>query len=128
MPGGALDWSRPSSLRRKLRWGDHLGYARLAVEAGVPVIPTACPAADDLYRVLVDGWSTGEILQRVLGTSRVWPVPLVVGLGPFPLPVKLVQYVAEPQWPLAEGDDEERALELDGRVHGVLQGLLREEA
>ncbi len=125
MPGGALEMSRSSRLRRKLRWADHRGYARLAVDAGVPIIPTACPRADDLYLVLVDGWHVGEILQRVLRTPRVLPFPLAVGLGPLPFPVKLVQHVAEPQWPKAEGTPEERALELDARVRRILQDLLR---
>lgn len=125
MPGGALEASRPSSLRRTLRWSDHRGYARLAVNAGVPIIPTACPRADDLYLVLVDGWRLGEVVQRVLGTPRVLPIPVFMGLGPLPFPVKLVQHVAEPQWPRTDGTPEEQALELDQRVRGILQDLLR---
>ena len=124
MPGGALEWSRSSRLRRKMRWSDHRGYARLAVRAGVPVIPTACPASDDLYYVAVDGWTTGEAIQRFFGTRRVYPVPVFFGLGPLPFPIKLTQYVGEPLWPRAEGDDEARALELDERVRRVLADLL----
>ena len=124
MPGGGLEASRPSSLRRQLRWADHRGYARIAVNEGVPIIPTACPRADDLYLVLVDGWRLGSVVQRVLGTSRVVPIPVFLGLGVLPFPVKLVQHVAEPQWPLPHGTPEERALELDTRVRGILQDLL----
>lgn len=124
MPGGALEWSRASRLRRQLRWSDHRGYARLAVRAGVPIVPTACPAADDLYYVAVDGWTAGRALQRVLRTKRVYPLPLVLGLGPFPFPVPLTQYVGEPLWPLAEGDEEERVAELDSRVRRAIEGLL----
>jgi 1-acyl-sn-glycerol-3-phosphate acyltransferase len=128
MPGGALDWSRSSRERRRLRWGDHRGYARLAVEAGVPVIPTACPAADDLYWIVNDGWRTGRTLRRVLRTSRNYPLPLAIGLGPFPFPVRLTQFVGEPVWPVAEGSLDERARELDLRVLGVLEQLLRRSA
>lgn len=125
MPGGALEASRSSRLKRTLRWADHRGYARLAVRANVPIIPTACPAADDLYLVLVDGWTTGRLIQRFTRTKRVFPVPLAVGVGVLPFPVKLTQYVGEPLWPLQEGDPEDRAIELDGRVRRVLRDLLR---
>lgn len=124
MPGGGYEWSRSSRLRRTLRWGDHRGYARLAAQAGVPIIPTACPAADDLYLVVLDGWTVGEIVKRVFRTRRVYPVPLWTGLGPFPFPVKLRQYVGEPQWPKTEGDLEERARDLDERVRRVLVEML----
>ena len=125
MPGGGLEASRSWRLKRTLRWGNHRGYARLAVRANVPIIPTACPAADDLYCVLVDGWTTGRLIQRVTRTKRVFPVPLAVGVGILPFPVKLTQYVGEPQWPLPEGDPEERAIELDGRVRRVIRDLLQ---
>ncbi|MFC1706228.1 lysophospholipid acyltransferase family protein [Planctomycetota bacterium] len=125
MPGGGLDWSRSSRQRRQLRWGNHRGYARLAAIAGVPVIPTACPAGDELYWVLNDGWRAGVLLQRLLGTRRILPLPLVVGLGPLPFPVKLTQYVAPPIWPKGEGSVEDRARDLDRRVRSVLEGLLQ---
>jgi 1-acyl-sn-glycerol-3-phosphate acyltransferase len=124
MPGGALEWSRSSRLRRRMRWSDHRGYARLAIRAGVPIVPTACPAADDLYYVAVDGWTTGLALQRAFGLRRVWPIPLFLGLGPLPFPVTLTQYVGEPLWPIEAGSEEERVLELDERVRRVLADML----
>jgi 1-acyl-sn-glycerol-3-phosphate acyltransferase len=126
MPGGALEWSRSSRQRRELRWGEHRGYARLAVRAGVPVIPLACPAADDLYWVLYDGWRLGGALQRWLGLGRNYPFTIGVGLGPLPLPVKLTHHVAPPEHPLGpeHGTEEERTRELDQRVRAVVRELL----
>jgi 1-acyl-sn-glycerol-3-phosphate acyltransferase len=125
MPGGALEWSRSWRQRRRLRWADHRGYARMAVRAGVPVIPTACPAADDLYLVLNDGWKLAERLRAVAGIRRAFPVTAGIGLGVLPFPVKLTQYVLEPQWPSGEGDEDTQARELDGRVRRLLEEVLQ---
>lgn len=130
MPGGALEWSRSSRQRRTLRWGEHRGYARMAVRANVPVIPTCCPAADDLFWIANDGWEfgtgAGRRIGRLLGLNRPLPLPLPVGLGLLAFPVKLVQHVAPPEWPLGEdaGDEEARVRELDARVRRVMLGLL----
>jgi 1-acyl-sn-glycerol-3-phosphate acyltransferase len=124
MPGGGLEWSRSWRQRRQLRWAEHRGYARLAVRAGVPVIPTACPAADDLYCVVNDGWALGETLQRVLGFDRVYPFALPLGLGLLPFPVKLVQWVGEPVHPPAEGSFEERVAAVDAEVRAAIEDFL----
>jgi hypothetical protein len=125
LPGGACEWSRPRRLRRTLRWEDHLGYARLAVRMGVPVIPAACPRADDAYWVLNDGWKHAHRLQRVFRAPYAVSLTFAVGLGPFPWPVKLRQFVAPPEWPRPAASDEESARELDRRVRSALEDLLR---
>ncbi len=125
MPGGALEWSRSSRLRRTLRWGEHRGYARLAVRTGTPVIPIACPASDDLYRVLVDGHRIARALDRLVSTPRPLTLPVAVGLGPLPFPVRLTQYVTPPIAPPAEGSFDERVRALDGAVRARIRALLR---
>jgi len=127
MPGGSRDWCRPASQRRTLRWANHRGYARLAVRAGVPIIPTACPAADDLYVVLNDGLKFSDALQRIFRIKYRLPATLAIGLGLAPLPVKLTQHVAPPLWAKAEGTEDERVLDLDTRVRAVLEELLSRE-
>jgi 1-acyl-sn-glycerol-3-phosphate acyltransferase len=128
MPGGGLEWSRPTSQARQMRWGNHRGYARLAIRAGVPIIPTACPSADRAYYVAIDGWTVGEALKRLLGSERVLPFPIWLGLlGPIAFPVKLTQYVAPPIWPGVPpeaADDEDAVCRLDERVRAVIAGLL----
>lgn len=127
MPGGALEWSRPSTLKRHLRWGDHRGYAKLAMRAGVPVIPTACPAGDDLYYVPYDGWKVGEKLQRLLGAGRNLPAAVAIGIGPLPFRVPLTQHVGEPIHPTAPpeaADDDDAVGELDERVRSSMRELL----
>ncbi len=131
MPGGGLEWSRSSRDAGTMRWGDHRGYARLAIRAGVPIVATACPAADRMYLVPFDGWRAGEWVKQHLGTRRVWPLPVGIGLlGPVPLPVKLTQYVAPPIHPAvppAGADDPAAVAALDARVRATIAGLLAHE-
>jgi len=129
MPGGSFEWSRHRALRRQLRWGEHRGYARLAIRAAAPVIPTACPAADDAYFLPFDGWTIGKALQRALGANRSQPLPpLVIGLGPLPFPVRLTQYVGAPIWPEMPpeaADDPAAVAAFDARVRSAVADLLK---
>ncbi len=114
-------------MRRQLRWGEHRGYAKLAIEAGVPVVPTACPAADDMYYVLNDGWRVGEVLRRALGTRRNLPIPAAIGVGPLPRRVRLTQYVGEPIWSDTSPDEAaspEAVARLDAKVRASMRELL----
>ena len=88
-----------------MRWGERLGYLRLALEYRLPIIPTAATGTDDAFIGLIDGYS----LARRLKMPKV-PLWLGVGpLGPWPLtppfPVKITQYVGAP----IRLDDDKRA-------------------
>ncbi|MBI4510431.1 MAG: acyltransferase family protein [Deltaproteobacteria bacterium] len=127
MPGGGLEWSRPSTQAQSLRWGEHRGYARLAIRAGVPIIPTACPSADHLYIVPFDAWKVAKTLEQWLGMHRIPPMPIGFGLGPLPFPVRLTQYVAPPILPDVSpeaADDEVAVKRLDDRVREAITELL----
>ena len=126
MPGGGLEWARSSRQRYQLRWGDHRGYARLAIRAGVPIVPTACPGADRVFVVPFDGWKAGEVARRWLGLRRTIPLPVPLGL-PFGLPVQLTQRVGAPIWPEvppAAADDPAAVARLDDRVRASIRDLL----
>ncbi len=127
MPGGALEWSRSSKLKRQMRWGSHQGYARLAVRTGVPVIPVACPAADDLFWVFGDGEQVSAVLQKLFRTRRPLMLPLALGLGPLPFRVKLTHYVTEPISAPQEGDFEQQVEALDRAVRARIADLLRRD-
>jgi 1-acyl-sn-glycerol-3-phosphate acyltransferase len=127
MPGGALEWSRSSWQRRQLRWGDHRGYARLAIRTGAPIIPTACPNADSTFFVPYDGWKLGLHLQRLLGAPRPLPLPMAIGLGPLGFPIQLTQHIAppiHPDLPPEAADDPAAVAALDARVRAVITALL----
>lgn len=127
MPGGALEWSRSSRLKRRLRWGTHQGYARLAVRLGLPVIPVACPAADDLFWVFADGTKVSRVLQAILRTERPLMLPLAVGWGPLPFRVRLTHYVSPPIPPSGQGSQAEQVEALDRAVRARMRELLRRD-
>jgi 1-acyl-sn-glycerol-3-phosphate acyltransferase len=108
-PGGAREAWKPVGERRRLRWEGRSGFVRLAFKAGVPIVPIACPRAEDLYLVLNDGLAWG---RRVFGEGRNWPLPLVIGLGLLPFPWRLVHHVGRPIRPdRRPGETVEQAIE-----------------
>jgi 1-acyl-sn-glycerol-3-phosphate acyltransferase len=79
-PGGSREVFKSPARKYQLRWERAEGFARLAHEAGVPVVPFAGIGIDDSY--VNFGHAPGSV--RLLGR---YSVPLAVGLGPLPLPV-----------------------------------------
>lgn len=65
------------------------GYARIALEAGVPVVPVANAGAHETFVVLSDGRRLAEALRLPqLVRAHIWPVhlsfPWGLGFGPWP--------------------------------------------
>ncbi|MBI5546611.1 MAG: 1-acyl-sn-glycerol-3-phosphate acyltransferase [Deltaproteobacteria bacterium] len=139
MPGGDLDTWRPFKDRYRVQFAGRTGYARLAIKAGVPIVPVAHAGAHHTLVVLTDGRKIAEKLRiQKIARARIWPIHLALpwglALGPWPhlpLPVTLRYRVGKPIWPKgAKGgarkgeprDDEVRSLDL--RVRSAMQGLL----
>ena len=94
MPGGAKEAWKSSRYRYRLLWQGRHGFIRMALRNQCPIIPSANVGTDDTYRLFFDGYTTA---YKLLGTKRaLLPISVPVGLGPLPLPVKMVQYVGEP--------------------------------
>jgi 1-acyl-sn-glycerol-3-phosphate acyltransferase len=97
MPGGDLDTWRPHRERYKVRFGGRKGYARLALDTGVPIVPVANAGAHETLFVLTDGRRFAERLHLPhLFRSSIFPVhvslPWGLAIGPWPhipLPAKL---------------------------------------
>jgi 1-acyl-sn-glycerol-3-phosphate acyltransferase len=132
MPGGERDTWRPHSERWKVQFAGRTGYARLAIELGIPIVPVANGGAHDTLWVLSDG----HRLARAIGLQRlvraeVFPIHLSVpwglAIGPWPhvpLPVTLryrvgTAIVPPPGPPVRT---------LDQQVRSAVQGLLDELA
>lgn len=138
MPGGDLDTWRPFKERYRVRFSGHMGYARLALKAGVPVVPVAHAGAHHSLFVLSDGARLAKLLHvRELAKAHIWPVhlslPWGLAIGPWPhlpLPVTLRYRVGEPIEVKRRkpGDDSEPSdadvRTLDEKVRGAVQGLL----
>lgn len=89
MPGGDLDVWRPYKNRFDVQFAGRKGYARLALESNVPVIPVANAGAHETLMVLSDGRRFAEALRLPqIARAHIWPVHLSLpwGLAFGPLP------------------------------------------
>ena len=53
-PGGAREVYKRRDQRYELLWGERTGFARMAIAAGVPIVPFAAVGAEDRFDVLLD--------------------------------------------------------------------------
>jgi 1-acyl-sn-glycerol-3-phosphate acyltransferase len=131
LPGGDLDGFKSFQDRHRIVFGGRTGFAALAVEAGVPIVPIVSAGAGDSLLVLSDGQGIAKALRldRLLRTKTA-PVTISVpwglnvgaaGLLPYlPLPSKLLTRVLPP---VALAPDE-TAEELAARVESLMQETL----
>lgn len=136
-PGGDSDSWRPWRRRYEVEFAGHVGYARIALRAGVPIVPVANAGAHDTLLVLTDGRGIARRLHlHELFRIDVFPVhlslPWGIGVGPLPhipVPAKLRYQIGPPIYPLeactpGEEPSEELVRECDARVRARLQGQL----
>ncbi|WP_228783736.1 lysophospholipid acyltransferase family protein [Nocardia cyriacigeorgica] len=89
-PGGGREAVRRKNEKYHLKWEGRTGFARMAIEAGAPIVPIAMIGVDDAYDIVVDG--DHPVLRplrwvvEALGINRELTPPLVRGIGPTPLP------------------------------------------
>jgi 1-acyl-sn-glycerol-3-phosphate acyltransferase len=136
LPGGDRDAWRPYRDRFRVNFAGRTGYARLAHEAQVPVVPVAHAGAHETLLVL----TSGERLAKVFGLHRlaraeIWPVhlslPWGLAVGPLPhFPVRarfryLVGEALRPSPPPCDGQDIAR---FDAQVRRAVQRQLDELA
>lgn len=131
-PGGGREAIRRKGEKYTLRWEGRTGFARLAIECGVPILPVAMIGIDDAYDILAD---KDDLLLRPLrrvveglGIHAELTPPLVRGLGPtvIPRPERFyfsVGTAVDPQPWCAAHDRAEAAQQLSL----VVQKALREE-
>jgi len=103
-PGGDVDAGKSWPDRNSIRFGGRDGFARLALDNGVPILPVVTAGAGESVLVLSDGRRLAEALHlserlrlRALPVTLSVPWGLnvgLVGLLPYiPLPTKLVTAV-----------------------------------
>ncbi len=130
-PGGDHDTLRPFRDRRKIVLAGRKGFARLATEQGVPIVPVVSAGAHETLIVLRQGRRLAELL-RLPRLARVHSLPLVLaapwGLlaGPtcalpyLPLPAKITVQVGTPIGTRRWGE----VKPLYDRVESTMQGML----
>lgn len=132
-PGGAAEGCRRWDDSYRVNWGDRVGYVRLAVKYGLPIVPVGAAGADSTYI----GLNTGPELGRWLGLPKDYAYLVWTGLGPLglypfspPFPVRMYQIVGTPIDPRAEGatstDDRDALLRVHRRVTASVQELIDE--
>jgi 1-acyl-sn-glycerol-3-phosphate acyltransferase len=88
-PGGDLDAMRSWRDRKKVIFGPRRGYVKLALRAGVPIVPVVTAGGHEIFRVVTDGRRFAHLIgaDRYL-RLKVWPViisfPWGVTVGPPP--------------------------------------------
>jgi 1-acyl-sn-glycerol-3-phosphate acyltransferase len=105
-PGGEVDAYRKWTKRDKAVLGDRKGFIRLAIRAGVPIVPVATVGGHDTLFVLSEGRGLVKLLKfKERLRSDVAPITLSLPFGvalhvtPFqhiPLPSKIRTELLEP--------------------------------
>lgn len=124
MPGGMRESLRDARARYRIDWDGRLGFARLALETGSPIVLAACPRSDDIYHVYPNPL-TGRVYERLK-----LPLVLFRGVGPTPIPrpVKLRHLVSEPIHPPVAPDrvTDEDVVALHAAVVERMQRLMQD--
>ena len=94
-PGGGREVAKRKGERYKLVWKNRMGFARLAIQYGYPIIPFASVGADDAVDIVVDADNPllapeRLFVEKILGSPDSWP--LWRGIGPTPIPRPERQY------------------------------------
>ncbi|MFE3544840.1 lysophospholipid acyltransferase family protein [Nocardia sp. NPDC059177] len=89
-PGGGREAIRRKGEKYVLKWEGRTGFARMAIQAGVPIVPLAMIGIDDAYDIVFDGQHPVMRPLRwtcdLLGINPELNPPLVKGIGPTPIP------------------------------------------
>lgn len=135
LPGGDLDAFKPWDKRDEIVFEGRTGFARLALDAGVPIVPIVTAGAGESAYVISDGHRLARAL-RLDKTLRAKVLPVTVslpwglnvgaaGVLPYlPLPTKLLTAVMPP---ILAGEGE-TPVELASRVEAAMQERLTELA
>ena len=87
-PGGSREVNKRRGQQYGLLWRERIGFARLAIEQGYPIIPFAAVGADEMLDVVIDQNTPidrqfASLYEKLMG----FPTPPIVrGLGPTPVP------------------------------------------
>ncbi len=115
-PGGAHEVFKTPARRYQLAWDRAIGFAKLAIEADVPVVPFAGLGVDDTFVNLGHVPLTKALFGR-------YAAPVAVGVGPLPLPVQLTFRFAPPIPPSQARRDPRRLKSLvQAAVEELLEG------
>ena len=99
-PGGSREVNKRRGEKYRLMWKERIGFAKIAIEHGYPIIPFAAVGAEEMFDVLLDEHNLlyarfSSLVQRITG----WPIHTIVkGMGPtlIPRPERLYFWFGKP--------------------------------
>ena len=136
-PGGANEVFKQRGEEYRLIWKERIGFARLAIEHGYPIVPFAAVGAEEMFHVLIDrgmpiAAQVSALMHRLVGLPLP-PIPRGIGPTFLPRPERLYFWFGDPvstsQYGGAGEDDAAaRAVrdEVKAAVEGGIQKLLAE--
>jgi 1-acyl-sn-glycerol-3-phosphate acyltransferase len=123
-PGGVDDSLKLSRERYQLKWKTRAGFARVAMAAGVPIIPVVGFGIDEAYSVYAHEPFLG---RRIFGSKR-YDLPVFVGAFGTVLPRRVeARFVALP--PIAtdaDPQDAEAVERVRSATFGAIETRLRD--
>ena len=133
-PGGDYEACRPWTERNRVDFGGRTGFARLALQTGVPIVPVVTHGSHDSLIVL----ARGNRIAKALGLNgmHITVFPLLLGpygvttalLPPPPLPSSItVEFLPPITWPDLgpdAADDPETVARCAAEVVAVMQTAL----
>lgn len=117
-PGGIDDSFKLRDDAYRLKWGERTGFARVALAAGVPIVPVAATGVDEVFDVV--GYEPG--LGKLLFGSRRYNLPLL--RSPIPRKVECVFHLLPPIEPEGAPDEPGAAERLRDRTRASLESVL----
>ncbi len=90
-PGGGREVMKRRDEKYQLIWKERLGFVRLAIEHGYPIVPFAAVGAEECYDVVLDAGDilatpvVGDLVRRFITRAEEIP-PIVSGLAGTPIP------------------------------------------
>ena len=76
-PGGGREVMKHKGEKYKLVWKERVGFARLAIQHGVPIVPFASVGVEDMFEIVLDAEDLlnsplGSLLRALRITEQPW--------------------------------------------------------
>jgi 1-acyl-sn-glycerol-3-phosphate acyltransferase len=99
-PGGSREVNKRRGQQYQLLWRERIGFARLAIESGYPVVPFAAVGAEEMLDVIIDQDTPvygqfAALYEKLMGFHTP-PIVRGVGLLPVPRPERVYFWFGEP--------------------------------
>ncbi len=113
-PGGGREVMKRKHEEYKLIWKERVGFVRLAIEHGAPIVPFGAIGVDDAYDIHIDGdaaiMAPARALAGLLTGRRDMVPPIATGIGLLPRPERYYFGFGTPIRTKGAGDPEDAEL------------------